>query len=83
MSRGDGAATWTWADGTTYVGEFKDGEVYGQGMSCANDDGRIMIDGLNVFFSSFFSFFLLFLFIFRGLCRVLMSGIGMHATCHK
>ncbi len=35
MSRGDGAGTKTWADGTKYIGDWKDDKYDGQGMSCA------------------------------------------------
>ncbi len=38
VSRGVGAGTFTSADGSKYVGEYKDGKQHGQGMSCACGD---------------------------------------------
>ena len=37
VSRGDGAGTLTYASGRTYVGEFKDDQMHGQGMSCVRE----------------------------------------------
>ncbi len=38
VSRGDGAGTFMFSDGGMYVGDMKDGNFHGQGMSCARDD---------------------------------------------
>jgi hypothetical protein len=34
----DGAGTYTWTNGDKYVGDWKDGNKHGQGMSCARCD---------------------------------------------
>ena len=37
----NGYGTYTWADGSKYVGEYKDGKRHGQGTFTATD-GRVM-----------------------------------------
>ncbi len=51
-----GAGTLTGANGNKYVGEFKDGNYHGRGMSCARGDkSRCMgSDGCSPRFSGFF-----------------------------